>query len=118
MNKRRQPHVHNDHSKVSRWKTNRFTMIGIIVAAAIAAGIGASSSYRSTATAPPPNAAPVGMKWIPGGEFTMGTDDANSLPNERPAHRVRLDGYWIDETPVTNAQFRRFVEATGHVTTA
>jgi formylglycine-generating enzyme required for sulfatase activity len=58
------------------------------------------------------------MKWIAGGEFIMGSDDPDSLPNERPAHRVRLDGYWIDETPVTNAQFRRFVEATGYVTTA
>jgi sulfatase modifying factor 1 len=66
----------------------------------------------------PAVAAPKGMKWIPAGEFSMGTDDQNSLPNERPAHRVRLDGYWIDETPVTNAQFRTFVEATGYVTTA
>lgn len=61
---------------------------------------------------------PAGMKWIPAGEFTMGTDDLNSMPNERPAHRVRVSGFWMDETPVTNAQFRKFVEATGYVTTA
>jgi sulfatase modifying factor 1 len=63
-------------------------------------------------------AAPAGMKWIPPGEFVMGTDDASVMPNEHPAHRVRLDGYWIDETPVTNLQFRKFVDATGYVTTA
>ena len=63
--------------------------------------------------------APPGMVWIPGGEFTMGTDDPeSSRRTERPAHRVRVDGFWMDETDVTNAQFRKFVEATGYVTTA
>lgn len=62
--------------------------------------------------------APPGMVWIHSGEFVMGTDDPHSMPNERPAHRVRVDGFWMDETPVTNAQFRKFVEATGYVTTA
>jgi sulfatase modifying factor 1 len=59
-----------------------------------------------------------GMRWIPAGEFRMGSDDPKARPNERPAHRVRVDGFWIDETTVTNAQFRRFVEATGYVTIA
>ena len=59
-----------------------------------------------------------GMRWIPAGEFTMGTNDPNSMPNERPARRVKLDGFWIDECGVTNAEFRKFVEATGYVTTA
>ena len=58
------------------------------------------------------------MRWIPPGEFTMGTDSGQSMVNERPAHRVRLDGFWIDETPVTNAEFARFVKATRYVTTA
>src|SRR6266851_9736285 len=62
--------------------------------------------------------APLGMVWIPGGEFTMGSNDPDVSPAERPAHRVRVDGFWMDETDVTNAQFRRFVEATGYVTTA
>ena len=60
----------------------------------------------------------LGMRWIAGGEFTMGTDDEAGWPDEKPAHRVRVDGFWIDETEVTNDQFRAFVEATGHVTTA
>jgi formylglycine-generating enzyme required for sulfatase activity len=58
------------------------------------------------------------MVWIPGADFTMGTDEELSYAPERPAHRVRVDGYWIDETEVTNDQFRSFVEATGYVTTA
>src|SRR5207253_6614610 len=61
---------------------------------------------------------PPGMAWVPGGAFTMGTDADLGWPDERPAHRVRVDGFWMDETEVTNAQFRAFVEATGYVTTA
>jgi formylglycine-generating enzyme required for sulfatase activity len=59
-----------------------------------------------------------GMKWIPGGEFTMGSVDASLPRNERPAHKVLIDGFWIDETEVTNAAFGKFVDATGYVTTA
>ena len=61
---------------------------------------------------------PPGMVWIPAGEFTMGSDDAQSMPNERPAFRVRLDGFWMDEHDVTNAEFARFVAETGYVTIA
>ena len=56
------------------------------------------------------------MVWIPEGEFLMGSDDF--YPEERPAHRVEVDGFWIDEHPVTVAEFRRFVKATDHVTMA
>ena len=62
--------------------------------------------------------APEGMVWIPGGEFTMGTNDPESYQYERPAHRVRIDGFWMDATEVTNAQFKLFVDATGYITTA
>lgn len=65
-----------------------------------------------------PERAPEGMVWIPGGEFIMGTDSDLGRPEEKPAHRVRVDGFWMDQTEVTNAQFRKFVEATGYVTTA
>lgn len=66
----------------------------------------------------PPAPAPTGMVWIPGGEFTMGTDLPIGWPDEKPAHRVRVDGFWIDETEVTNEQFSKFVDATKYVTTA
>ncbi len=61
---------------------------------------------------------PPEMVWVSGGQFTMGTDDSSSLPNERPAHQEKVAGFWIDVHDVTNAQFAKFVEATGYVTTA
>ncbi len=62
--------------------------------------------------------APPEMVWIPGGTFLMGTNDKESFPNERPAHFVQIQGFWMDEHDVTNAEFSKFVEATGYVTTA
>jgi formylglycine-generating enzyme required for sulfatase activity len=61
---------------------------------------------------------PTGMVWIPGGTFTMGTDWSGSWLDERPSHPVNVDAFWIDETEVTNAQFRQFVDATHYQTTA
>jgi formylglycine-generating enzyme required for sulfatase activity len=57
-----------------------------------------------------------GMEWIPGTEFLMGSDD--HYPEEAPAHRVRVDGFWMDRFTVTNAGFKAFVKETGHVTVA
>src|SRR5690554_3981150 len=66
----------------------------------------------------PANAGPrrSGMVWVPGGTFLMGSD--RHYPEEAPAHRVTVDGFWMDRCAVTNDQFRRFVEATGYVTLA
>jgi formylglycine-generating enzyme required for sulfatase activity len=61
---------------------------------------------------------PAGMLWVPGGEFLMGSDHKLAQRNERPAHKVRVGGFWMDRTHVTNAQFAAFVKATGYVTTA
>ena len=62
--------------------------------------------------------APVGMMWIPGGEFTMGSQLPGTRRNEQPAHKVTVDGFWIDAHNVTNAEFQKFVETTGYKTTA
>src|SRR5215472_6283453 len=56
------------------------------------------------------------MIWISGGSFTMGSD--HYYPEESPSHRVSVGGFWIDEMPVTNAEFSRFLEATDYVTVA
>jgi formylglycine-generating enzyme len=66
----------------------------------------------ATGQAPPDSQ----MLWIPGGTFRMGSD--RHYPEEAPVHRVTVDGFWMDRTPVTNRQFRDFVRATGHVTLA
>jgi formylglycine-generating enzyme required for sulfatase activity len=57
-----------------------------------------------------------GMKWIPGGTFEMGSNKFYS--EENPAHKVTVDGFWMDQFTVTNREWQRFVEATGHVTLA
>jgi formylglycine-generating enzyme required for sulfatase activity len=64
----------------------------------------------------PEHEADAGMLCVPGGTFRMGSD--RHYPEEMPVHRVTVDGFWIDRTPVTNRQFRQFVEATGYVTFA
>jgi formylglycine-generating enzyme required for sulfatase activity len=56
------------------------------------------------------------MIHVPGGTFGMGSD--RHYPEEAPVHRVAVDGFWIDATPVTNRQFREFVDATGYLTFA
>jgi len=59
-----------------------------------------------------------GMVWIPSGAFSMGSEQPESRMNEKPVVKVSVDGFWIDEHDVTNAEFRKFVEATGYKTTA
>jgi sulfatase modifying factor 1 len=63
-----------------------------------------------------PSVSEDGLVWIPGKTFTMGSD--KHYTEEAPAHPVEVDGFWIDETPVTNRQFIEFVKATGYVTLA
>jgi formylglycine-generating enzyme required for sulfatase activity len=77
-----------------------------------------SSASSSSGQSKDADNQPPGMVWIPGGEFLMGTDEKNAWNTEKPAHRVRLDGFWMDTTEVTNAQFRAFVTATNYKTIA
>jgi formylglycine-generating enzyme len=64
----------------------------------------------------PPGPAPEGMVWIPGGEFWMGSE--TGFDDEKPRHKVYVDGFWMDRTEVINAQFAKFVAATGYLTIA
>ncbi len=63
---------------------------------------------------------PKGMVWIPGGAFEQGavTQDKLAMDHEKPAHKVAVDGFFMDVTEVTNAQFERFVNQSGYVTIA
>src|ERR1700754_3570197 len=74
---------------------------------------GGKAAERSRRPGPPPAE---NMVWIPGGSFFMGSDA--HYPEEAPSHLVAVEGFWVDKYAVTNAQFTRFVEATGHVTSA
>jgi formylglycine-generating enzyme len=86
------------------------------------------SGFRETVlrTAAAPSPAPAGMVWIPGGEFSMGSEiSADSLcdipgitRDAQPIHRVVVDGFWMSATEITNDQFATFVKATGYVTVA
>jgi sulfatase modifying factor 1 len=70
-------------------------------------------SHVSAAAPTGPHA---GLLWIPGGSFLMGSD--RHYAEEAPAHKVAVDGFWMDRCTVTNREFQRFIEATGYVTLA
>ena len=103
---------------------------GLVLLAALAGGTSPPPAGRFAPTIEQPGRpsgpAPEGMVWIPGGEFSMGAADPretsqggpDALADARPIHRVRVDGFWMDATEVTNAQFAAFVRATGYVTVA
>jgi len=90
--------------------------------------VAAPSSFAATVpnATTPPGPAPAGMVWISGGEFSMGSDQSGEslcgLPgvtrDAQPIHRVYVDGFWMDQTDVTNEKFEEFVKATGYVTIA
>src|SRR6478609_2134110 len=103
--------------------TTRFATLArlgpvLLVVAAMAIGFLGVRWYQSNARPPQPivgdgQLGPADMAWVPGGDFLMGSDHKLSQPNERPAHKARVGGFWMDRHHVTNAQFRAFVDATG-----
>jgi formylglycine-generating enzyme len=105
---------------------SHFSLAQVLAASNSPAGAGATFAPTVPNTKPPPSRAPKGMVWIPGGEFSMGAQDAPDMNvvgmqatrDSRPIHRVYVDGFFMDKTDVTNAQFAAFVKATGYVTVA
>jgi formylglycine-generating enzyme required for sulfatase activity len=102
-----------------------FVLIVALMIALIATALKKQDAEAAPAAAASPTSAAASpltltenMVFIRGSEFTMGTDDPHSMRNERPARRVRVESFWIDRTDVTNSEFRKFVEATGYMTTA
>src|SRR6266480_6579465 len=106
-------------AKTSRRNLRRFLLLALLGAIAFGATYGVVTWSSGGAT-------PSGMVWIPGGEFTMGSEDPRScpcggpdaMPDARPLHQVYVDGFWMDATEVTDEQFEQFVKATGYVTVA
>jgi formylglycine-generating enzyme len=94
------------------------------IAALLSLFLSAGSYSISSASS---KGSPPGMVWIPGGEFSMGSEDSaegtacsghEPMRDCGPVHRVFVDGFWMDKTEVTNAQFAKFVKATGYKTVA
>jgi sulfatase modifying factor 1 len=98
------------------WLWLASTLVLGLTLGALAYGVFAPSAnapFLNRAT--PPGPAPEDMVWVPGGQFWMGD---TSLPDAQPLHLVYVDGFWMDRTEVTNAQFARFVNETHYVTIA
>jgi formylglycine-generating enzyme len=77
-----------------------------------------ATAAPDTATTQTENLSHEGMVWIAPNNFDMGASDQEGRSDEYPQHKVTLAGYWIDATEVTNAQFKKFIAATGYITTA
>ena len=77
-----------------------------------------SSTANSTVSPGSDTASTENMVFVQGGTFRMGGDNKQASEDEYPKHSVKVDGFWIDKSEVTNAQFAAFVAATGYVTTA
>jgi formylglycine-generating enzyme len=131
---RPKPQPKKENSSRRKWIFSIVALIGVGAAVAVIATRSTERpapldlSYKPTIPnqTPPPGPPPPGMVWIPGGEFSRGSDPASEslcgVPGVTrdavPVHRVYVDGFWMDETEVTNEQFARFVKATGYVTVA
>src|SRR5271163_279818 len=127
-------------ARVVYWKPLLLAAVvaaGILIWAFLPRGKGAAAHAVAVSSGPTfqptvanqtsaPRAVPAGMVWIPGGEFSMGAQDPPGMDDvgmkatldSRPIHRVYVDGFFMDKTDVTNAEFERFVKATGYVTVA
>jgi formylglycine-generating enzyme required for sulfatase activity len=89
-------------------------------------GGGADFKETRANTTRPTETTPAGMAWIPGGEFSMGGVNPvgikdggfETMNDARPVHRVYVDGFYMDASEVTNAEFAAFVKATKYITVA
>ncbi len=86
-------------------------LLAVLGVLGVAISFGLHQAWRA-------HAAPAGMVWISGGKFGMGSASRQARANEQPVFEAQVDGFWMDATDVTNAQFADFVQVTGYVTTA
>ena len=85
---------------------------------AIIAMVSSCTSKREATKSVPQDEPSIGMVWIPSGEFIMGSAEEKPAVNSPNLHPVKVDGFWMDETEVTNAEFKTFVVSTGYKTIA
>lgn len=93
--------------------TNVFA-VGIINVIMLIIGLSSCKEYNNVNASTSKD----GMVFIPAGTLEMGGDNEQADPNEYPKHKVAIDSFLMDETEVTNEQFKRFIEATGYLTIA
>ncbi len=98
-------------------RSRNIVQYAIVMLLVFACGERKMETHENPSDNKPETAIP-GMAWVPGGIFVMGTDEDEAYDHERPAHQVKVGGFWMDETEVTNEQFKAFVDATGYVTIA
>ena len=89
-------------------------LLSCLCACSEKAGVAKRNAELATAAADEHRAKPQSMRWIPGGEFQMGSKSGN----EGPIHQALVSAFWIDTHELTNAEFGQFVNATHHVTVA
>lgn len=82
----------------------KLSLAALAAAVALTAGTVAWWMASQPAATPAPPNGPEGMAWVPGGKFLMGSDHKLAQDNERPAHRVKVEGFWMDRHHVTNAE--------------
>src|SRR5438132_12605548 len=115
-------------------KTSHVVLIGLTLTTCLAGSARSQQANQTSSqfavtisnSTAAPKPAPEGMVWIPGGEFAMGAvvnghgscEMAMPSNDAEPIHRVRVDGFFMDKTAVTNEQFEKFVRATGYITIA
>lgn len=118
----RKPHrkVHQRKYRYSKAKLTYFFLLVWLIACQSQPTEQPSTDTQNTKAVPvqEPADAPDGMVWVPGGTFTMGTNEQAAYSQEKPAHAVKVNGFWMDATEVTNEQFKAFADATGYVTVA
>jgi formylglycine-generating enzyme required for sulfatase activity len=112
------PLAHSTRTRTGKW--GWAAPLGVVGAGILALVLIGNTPTADDLRIEPPGPAPAGMVWVPGGVFHMGSDDPNDrlFSDARPIHEVAVTGFWMDARELTNAEFARFVEATGYVTVA
>ena len=99
------------------WNKSQCAMAFILILLSLQGAFSSALAEEHNNSATNNKTPPEGMRWIPAGSFIMGSKH-EVMRDARPAHRVTLHGFFIDQTEVSNAEFSRFVEATGYITLA
>lgn len=93
-------------------------LLHVLLVFIMACGVSETDNDSSTTNDKISVKAPQGMVYIPGGNYSMGGNSEQADSDEFPKHDVRISAFYMDETEITNAEFKKFVDATGYVTVA